>query len=124
MNSWSFIGRLGRDAEMRYSPKGDAILSFSVAVDSGYGERKSTTWPRCTIFGKRAESLAPYLLKGARVGITGEVTLREYETDSGKRQSLDVRVADVTLLSKAEKADAPAPAKHATPDMHDDDIPF
>ena len=132
MNIWHFIGRIGRDGELRYSPGGDAILSFPVAVDSGYGDKKKTTWPRCTIFGKRAEALAPYIVKGAQVGISGEVTLREYDKDGSTRQSLDVRVSEVTLVGGKGEAQKPAerpvakpePAgKPATP-AWDDDIPF
>ena len=84
---------------MRFTSKNDAILGFSVAVTSGYGESKNTTWANCTLFGKRAESLAPFIIHGLPIGITGEINNREYEAQGGKKTSLDVRVNDVTLLS-------------------------
>lgn len=126
MNVWNFTGNLGRDAEMRYTSKGEPALSFSVAVKAGYGQNEKTSWARCTLWGKRGESVAPYLVKGALVGISGELALDKYTTKDGVDLfNLDVRVNDVTLLGKkaAESTEAPqAPAGKMNPP--DDDIPF
>jgi single-strand DNA-binding protein len=132
MNVWTFTGNLGRDAETRYTPSGDAIVSFSVGVKSGYGDKATTTWPRCTMFGKRGQAVAEYLKKGQLVGISGEVSVREWDDKEGqKRSSLEVRVNDLTLLGKRnEDAPAPAPQRQAAPAQSggfgdfDDDIPF
>lgn len=134
MNVWSFIGHLGRDAEARFLPDGTAVVSFPVAVKSGFGKSESTVWPKCTIFGKRGESLSQYLIKGTQVGVTGEVSNREWEDKQGnKRLSLEVRVNDVTLIGgrkdsapeqqrdPAQRAGAPSAS---TFDDMDDDIPF
>lgn len=108
MNNWNFTGNLGHSAEQRFAPNGDSVVSFSVAVKSGYGDKEQTTWAKCSMWGKRGESVLPYLTKGQLVGISGEVTLREYERKdgSGKGYSLEVRVNDLTLLGR--KGDAPA----------------
>ena len=135
MNNWNFTGNLGRDAESRYTPSGDAVVSFTTAVKSGFGEKATTTWANCTIWGKRGEAVAEYLKKGTLVGVSGEVTLREYQDKDGqKRNSLDVRVDDLTLLGKQERQEKPqqrpAPAKDGglKPDRNfdpfDDPIPF
>ena len=90
MNVWTFTGRIGRDAEQRFTASGDSVVNFNVAVDSGFGDKKQTTWPRCAIFGKRGSSLVGYLTKGALVAVSGEPTLREWEdTDGARRVSLD-----------------------------------
>lgn len=132
MNVWSFTGNIGRDAESRFLPDGTAIVSFSVAVKSGFGKSESTVWPKCTIFGKRGESLAQYLAKGTQVGVSGEVSNREWEDKEGnKRLSLEVRVNDVTLLGGRKDA-APEPHRERAPQssapspatFDDDDIPF
>lgn len=132
MNVWTFTGNLGRDAESRFSPDGTSIVSFSVAVKAGFGKSESTVWPKCAIFGKRGESLAQYLTKGTQVGVSGEVSNREWEDKSGnKRLSLEVRVNDVTLLG-GRKESAPEPQRQPTqkasapsPEtFDDDDIPF
>ena len=124
MNNCSFIGRVGRDAECRYTNGGDAVAGWSLAVDSGYGKNKSTLWIDCSLWGKRAETLAQYIRKGAQLGVQGELGKREHE---GKTY-LTLRVADVTLLGKGEGR---GEGNHATPapndapaDDLDDDLPF
>lgn len=100
MNIYTFTGGLGRDCETRFTPKGDAVTSFSVAVNSGYGDKAITSWINCNLWGKQAESLAPYLVKGAKVAVSGEFTLRPYTTKEGvEKTSPDVRVNSITLLS-------------------------
>ena len=136
MNSWSFTGHIGEDCNTRFTQSGDSVVSFSVGVKSGFGDKATTTWAKCAMFGKRGESVAPYLKKGALVGISGEVNNREYQDKEGqKRYSLDVRVNDLTLLGgKSDRAES-APSQPAKPrnaqgapkasisDM-DNDIPF
>ena len=132
MNNWNFTGNLGRDCEQRFTPGGDPVVSFSVGVQSGYGEKKQTTWANCQMWGKRGEAVAPYLTKGQQVGISGEMQLREWTDKEGaKRLSLDVRVNDLTLLGGKREGQANAkpekPAKPAAGGGFDDmesDIPF
>lgn len=116
MNNWNFTGNLGKDAESRYTPSGDAVLQFSVGVKSGYGDKASTTWARCSMWGKRGEAVAQYLTKGQLVGISGEVTLREYTDKEGqKRSSLEVRVNDLTLLGVKRDGEQSAPRSESAP---------
>ena len=99
MNVFSFTGNLGNQAEQRYTQGGDSIVSFSVAVKSGFGDKAVTTWVRCTMFGKRGESVLPYLNKGQLVGVSGEFSARDWDDKEGqKRTSVEVRVNDLTLL--------------------------
>ena len=136
MNSWNFTGNLGRDCEQRFTQSGDAVVSFSVGVKAGFGDKSTTTWANCSMFGKRGESVAPYLKKGTLVGISGEVNNREYQDKEGqKRYSLDVRVNDLTLLGGKSDRSESAPSqpkqernaqgapKTSFEDMGDD-IPF
>ncbi len=96
MNIICIAGQLGQDSEMKYLNNGDPVLSFSVADQQG--RDKPTIWWRCSLFGKRAESLAQYLLKGQKVTVTGNVTEREYtDKDGVKKKAQDVRVQDVAL---------------------------
>lgn len=140
MNVFCFTGNLGNQAEQRFTPSGDSLVTFSVAVKAGFGDKAVTTWVRCNMWGKRGESVLPYLGKGQVVGVTGELTNREYEKDGQTRTSLEVRVNDLTLLggkqerseSSDRSAPAPSPAKReqkAAPaknsfDDFDSDIPF
>lgn len=137
MNVFSFTGNLGKDADQRFTQGGDSIVSFSVAVKSGFGDKAKTTWVRCSIFGKRGESVLPYLSKGQSVGVSGEFSMNEWTDKEGqKRAAPDVRVNDVTLLGKKENQ-APAEgrtqpsarnsqsaAKTGSFNDMEDDIPF
>jgi single-strand DNA-binding protein len=136
LNSYSFTGRLGNAPEVKKTQTGTAVWNASVGVGYGYGDNKGTNWIRVQVFGKRAESLGKLDLdKGAAVGITGELRVRQYDTrDGGKGFSVEVTAQDVALLgSKPEgqrQAKAERPARQSTPepdfagDISDDDIPF
>ena len=130
MNVLSAIGNLPRDAELRFLPDGSPVLSFSVALNSGYGDKAQTDWLECSFFGKRGESLAPFLTKGMKIGVTGEISTNKYKTKEGEeRTSLRLRVNEVTLTgnksdsSTAEPASKPAPASKTIEDI-EEDIPF
>ncbi|KAA0576723.1 single-strand binding protein [Azospirillum oryzae] len=104
MNVWTFTGRLGADGELRTTQSGEKVLGFRVANDVGFGERKTTQWVDCSIWGRRAESLAPHLTKGKSVVVSGEVTLREYEKRDGTRGAgLSVRVAEIDFTGGARE---------------------
>ena len=125
MNNLNFTGGLPRDAEVRFTAKGDPIVAFSVSLTSGYGDNKVTNWINCTGFGKRYEALAPYLLKGTQVAISGEFTLRPWEGKEGKSGiSPDVRVNEVTLTG-GKSDGAPRAKEAAAVDADfDQDVPF
>lgn len=126
MNSISISGNLGRDAEVRHLPNGDPVCGFSVA--DSQGRDKPSLWWNCALFGKRAESLAPYLTKGQTVTVIGNVTEREYtDKDGNKRKVQEVRVNDIALQGgKKEAAQSQQPRQqYSTPDHFvSDDIPF
>ena len=106
MNNITIAGQLGKDAEVRFLQNGDAVANFSVA--DSQGKDKLTIWWNASLFGKRAESLAPYLLKGQAVTVTGTVTEREYtDKDGNKRKAMDVRVNDVALQGGKREPEAP-----------------
>lgn len=132
MNVFSFTGNLGNQAEQRYTQGGDSIVSFSVAVKSGFGDKAVTTWVRCTMFGKRGESVLPYLNKGQLVGVSGEFSAREWDDKEGqKRTSVEVRVNDITLLggkSESQQDQRQTPKQPTKTVSHgdglDSDVPF
>lgn len=127
MNNLSAIGNVGRDAEVRFTANGDPITSFSFALTSGFGEKSITTWINASIFGKRGQTLAPMLLKGTKIGITGELTNRPYQDKSGnEKHSLEVRVSDVTLLGKKDSESVSVQPKTSKANEQDfeESIPF
>jgi single-strand DNA-binding protein len=130
MNVFNAIGRVGGDAEVRYTPEQTAVASWSLAVNFGYGKSQNTVWLNCSLFGKRAETLQQYIKKGSQIGVTGEINLREYKNKSGDiKQSLDLVVSNVTLVSNSSepKEAAKANGYQKQPESVDElegDIPF
>jgi single-strand DNA-binding protein len=145
------ICRLGRDAETRYTPSGEAVCGFSAAFDYGRkeGDRRPTQWVEFTLWGKRAEALSEHLLKGTQLFIVaGDVHVETYEKrDGGSGVKLVAKVEDLQFAGSrgdreggeqrqaapapAPRAAAPAPRPAAKPssggtgfDDMDDDIPF
>jgi single-strand DNA-binding protein len=129
MNIFAFTGNLGSNAEQRYTPSGDSIVSFNVAVKAGFGDKAVTTWVKCNLWGKRGDSVLPYLNKGQLVGISGELANRKWQDKEGQdRYSLEVRVNELDLLGgKQEQREAPEKHEPKRVNHGDDlesDLPF
>lgn len=125
MNNFNFTGNLGRDSESRYTQNGDAIVSFSVACKSGYGEKAKTFWIRCSMYGKRAEAVSQYLIKGALVGISGEFSLNVYTDKAGvEKTSAECRVNDLTLLGARQPIESKPQSNEQNIDGFEDFVPF
>lgn len=139
----SDFGRIGRDAELRFTQGGDAVCSVPVAVDygrKGQDGKKPTQWFEVTLWGKQAEGLAPYLLKGKQVFFTGTDLHVETFTKGDGTQGVNLvcRASEIKFASdgqggqrqpqeQAERQPAPRPrpAQKAPDDDFDDtDIPF
>ena len=136
INACTFSGNLGRDAELKWLPNQTAVLNFSIANSTGYGDKKFTTWINCGIFGKFGEAMEPYLKKGVKVTVSGEIRMNKWQSDQGEKQSLQLRCSQCDTHNRAEggyqsqpsgqqgfRKDKPAqPSKQS--DFEDDDIPF
>ena len=85
LNVCTFSGRLGRDAEQKYLPTGTAVLEFSIAVDTGFGDKRRSFWLKCDMFGDRGPKLAQYLTKGQQVAVSGEFDPRQYKRPRRRR---------------------------------------
>ena len=116
------IGNLGRDPELRYTPNGRPVASFTVAVNQSTKNQQtnewveSTDWFRVSVWGDRGERVAENLRKGNRVFVDGRFKTREFEGNDGqKRLSLEITADTVMGLDRREQtegtfAGAPAPA--------------
>ena len=137
--------RLGRDAEVRYTPKGDPVASLAMVYDVGFGDSKRGQWIDGTLWGKRAESLGPYLTKGTQVVLyADDVELEQFiKKDGTHGAKLKCRVSDLSLVSGGSsirpshshaedqaqntttaKADVMAEWDKGPDDNFDDNIPF
>jgi single-strand DNA-binding protein len=137
----TLVGNLGSDPEMRYTPSGVPVASFSLAVNKTWtgqdGQRQDkTTWFRVTTWRKTAEIVSQYLNKGSKVLVVGE--LEEARTwtdrDGNQRASLEFTAQTVKFLSGRGDMPATAAEPHAggahaahnaeSPELRDEDIPF
>lgn len=107
-----FIGNLGRDPEMRYTPTGKPVTQFTVAVNQSTKNQQTgewiedTDWFRVSVFGDRAERAAEQLRKGNRVFVEGRFRTREFDGQDGqKRTSLDVTADNVISLERRPRDD-------------------
>jgi single-strand DNA-binding protein len=94
--------RVGRDAELRYTPNGKAVCGVACAYDIGYGDKKRTQWIEGVLWEKKAESLAPYLVKGQQAMVTfDDVELDIYESNGKSGANLKARIVDLKLCGGA-----------------------
>ena len=102
LNTVALIGRLTREAELKYTPSGVAIGTFSVAVNRSV--KKNGNWTdeasffECTVFGKSAENLKQYLVKGQQVAIQGELKQDRWESDGQTRSKITVVADNIQLI--------------------------
>ena len=141
VNKVILVGYLGRDAELRYTPGGQAVATLNVATTEVWNDKQGqkqerTEWHRCVLWGKSAESLQEYLVKGKQVYFDGSLQTRQWDDkDGNKRYTTEIKVQRVTLLggggergarnaggqdSRVERAAPEPPMEPIT----DDDIPF
>ena len=105
------VGNLGRDPEMRFTPQGTPVCTFSIASNerrkTSAGEQQDiTTWFRVTVWGKQAESVAKYLSKGRSVYVEGRLHMEEWTDKEGKpRYTLEVNASDVHFIDSAPSAE-------------------
>lgn len=142
LNNVSLVGRLTDNAELRYTPSNQAVVTFRLAVNRNFknqnGERE-TDFINCVIWRQQAENLANWAKKGALIGITGRIQTRSYENQQGQRVYVTEVVADNFQLLESRKDreggqsqgyNRPDFSRQAEPmnanpmDISDDDLPF
>jgi single-strand DNA-binding protein len=122
MNITVISGNVGRDAELRYTPSGVAVADFSVATNRVWTDRNTnerrekTTWFKVTVWGARAESLAPHIKKGNRITVSGEIDCSAYQNQGGEaRATLELRADQITFGGGNNTTSEPQP---------EEDLPF
>ncbi len=137
------VGNLGRDPELRYTPQGTPVCSFTLATNERRKDKTGemqdqTTWFRITLWGRQAETASQYLTKGRPVYIEGRLRVEEWTDRDGKpRHTLEVHATEMQFIgggggagggSRSEEphTDRASAAEPATgqPDFAEDDVPF
>lgn len=136
-NKIILVGNLGRDPELRYTPQGTPVCSFSLATnerrkDRSSGEAKdTTTWFRVTLWGRQAETASQYLTRERPVYVEGRLRVEEWTDRDGKaRHTLEVQATDMQFIGGGKTATEtsataqPEAVSDEPADLSDDDIPF
>lgn len=141
VNKVILVGNLGRDAELRYTPGGAPVATLNLATtevwnDKGGQKQEKTEWHRIVLWGKTAESLNEYLVKGKQIYVEGRLQTRNWEDKDGiKKYTTEVRGDRVVLLggggggrqvqrSTGTGSGMEEPMGEPGTDLTDDDIPF
>ena len=136
VNKVILVGNLGRDAELRYTPGGAPVATLNLATtevwnDKGGQRQEKTEWHRVVLWGKTAESLNEYLVKGKQIYLEGRLQTRQWEKDGQKHYTTEVKADRIVLLGggrggdRGDRGDVgyAEPMASAAP-ITDDDIPF
>lgn len=138
MNSVNISGNVTRDAELRQTKGGSAVLSFTVAVNDRKKNPATGQWEDvpnfidCIVFGNYASALQPHITKGAKVAVSGKLRYSSWERDGHKRSKIEVVADEVVTLSggnqqgkrvQYEKPQIIAKPQ-GQPEVYDEDIPF
>lgn len=95
MNKIILIGRLTKDPDLRYTPNGAAVCTFTLAVDRPFsGDKKEADFINIVVWNKAGENAAKYLAKGRQAAIEGRLQIRTYDGDDGKKRWVTEVVAD------------------------------
>jgi single-strand DNA-binding protein len=138
-NKVILVGNLGRDPELRYTPQGTPVCSFTMATNERRKDKTGemqdhTTWFRITLWGRQAETASQYLTKGRPVYIEGRLRVEEWTDRDGKpRHTLEIHATEMQFIGgRGDDAGGgggggrPAPSEPAAEqaDLSDDDVPF
>jgi single-strand DNA-binding protein len=135
INRVNLTGNLTRDAELKQTAGGTAILKIRLAVNDRRKNPQTGQWEDApnyvdvTVFGARAEALSRFLSKGKQIAVDGKLRWHEWESQQGeKRNALEVVADDIELLGgrsdAAGGASRPAPVDEVVDDLGGEDIPF
>jgi len=139
VNKAILIGNLGRDPELRYTPGGQAVATFSLATGEKWRDKDGvlqdkTEWHNIVVWGRQAETAKEYLTKGKQVYIEGRIQNRSYDDkDGNKRYISEIVVLRMQFLGTRDQAGVGAPSGGEAPPepppandlaSEDDDLPF
>lgn len=125
MNTVHLIGNVGRVNELKKFDDGGALLSFSLATTYSYKKgdqyEKGTDWHNCVIKGKRASGIAPFIVKGMQLFVSGALRTRKYDSSDGEKRSITEVIVKEVEFGKPPKGHQDQ-ATHRSP--YDDNTDF
>ncbi len=105
INKAILMGRLTRDPELRHTNSGTAVCSFSIAIDNGYGENRTTDFINCVAWNKTAEFVSKYFTKGRMIIVIGRISTRTWEGQDGKKNYVTEVVANEVSFGESKRSE-------------------
>ena len=132
INKVLLTGNLTRDAELKSLPSGTDVLEFGIAVNERRKNNQTGEWEDCpnffdcSLFGKRADGLSRYMVKGRKVALEGKLQWRQWEKDGEKRSKVSIVVSEVDLMDNGKNVqNENVQNENVQSDQYaDSDIPF
>ena len=124
LNTVAISGRLGRNPEMKSTNNGNSVANFSVAVDQGFGDQKTTSWVRCVAWQKTAEFVTKFFQKGDMIILSGRLQGRTWEQDGVKREVLEVVAEKIDFAGEKKKSQSNVERALASEPEAEETIPF
>ena len=125
LNAVALTGRAGKDVELKNTASGVPVANVSMAVDYGSGDNKKTSWVDLVFFKKAAEIADQYIKKGTLFGVSGYLSARTWEDQSGqKRKTTEVVGVNIALLEPRKEGSASAVKPQAQEQVISDEDPF
>jgi single-strand DNA-binding protein len=124
INRVILIGNLVRDVDLRYSQNGTAIANFTLAVNDGYGDKKTVDFIRVTAWKKTAENVANYCGKGSKVAVEGKLKQQNWEDkDGNKKEKVFVNAQQIMFLNTRQQQAGEGYSMDSD-NYRDEDVPF
>jgi len=126
MNKVLLVGNLTRDPELSTIPNGTPVCKFTIAVNRRFANaegNREADFLNIVVWRQQGENCAKYLKKGSKVGIVGQIQIRNYEQDGVKKYFTEIIADEVEFLSPKNGGDGGSDAGDMTP-IADDSLPF
>ena len=124
LNKVILMGRLTKDPEIRHTNSGKAVTSFTIAVDNGYGENKTTDFINCVAWEKTAEFIKNWFAKGRMIVLVGRISTRTYEGQDGRKNYVTEVIINEVSFGESKKDEITTENNGFIPVENDEDLPW
>ena len=121
LNKCIIMGRLTRDPELRHTNSGKAVTTFTIAIDNGYGDNKTTDFINCVAWEKTAEFIKNWFAKGRMIVLVGRIASRSWESEEGRKNYVTEVVVNEVSFAGEKKEETTG---EFIPVENDEDLPW
>lgn len=124
LNKCILMGRLTKDPELRHTNSGNAVASFAIAVNNGYGDEQKTDFINCVAWNKTAEFIKNWFAKGRMIVLVGRISTRTYEGQDGRKNYVTEVIVNEVSFGESKKDEITTENNGFIPVENDEDLPW